>query len=93
MQIKLETKPYVSLEIDALVTPVFEADDPIQGRVAEGSHGLEGRHVEVDRWPAEEACNERRTHRQDARVHIDSRAGGIEGGAFIARRSREEGSI
>jgi len=35
MQIKLETKPYASLEIDALVTPVFEGDDPIQGRVAE----------------------------------------------------------
>ena len=35
MQIKLETKPYASLEIDALVTPVFDGDDPIQGRVAE----------------------------------------------------------
>ena len=35
MQIKLETKPYASLETDALVTPVFEGDDPIQGRVAE----------------------------------------------------------
>ena len=35
MQITLETKPYASLETDALVTPVFEADDPIQGRVAE----------------------------------------------------------
>jgi len=35
MQITLETKPYASLETDALVTPVFEGDDPIQGRVAE----------------------------------------------------------
>jgi leucyl aminopeptidase len=35
MQITLETKPFASLETDALVTPVFEGDDPIQGRVAE----------------------------------------------------------
>src|SRR5882724_2957840 len=35
MQITLETKPYASLETDALVTPVFEGDDPIQGRAAE----------------------------------------------------------
>jgi len=35
MQITLETKPYASLESDALVTPVFESDDPIQGRAAE----------------------------------------------------------
>jgi len=35
MQITLETKPYASLETDALVTPVFESDDPIQGRAAE----------------------------------------------------------
>src|SRR5256885_1639935 len=35
MQIKLEPKSYASLEIDALVTRVFEGDDPIQGRVAE----------------------------------------------------------
>ncbi len=35
MQITLETKPYASLETDALVTPVFEGDDPIQGRVAD----------------------------------------------------------
>ncbi|MBS1842391.1 MAG: leucyl aminopeptidase [Acidobacteria bacterium] len=35
MQITLETKPYASLETDALVTPVFEGDDPVQGRVAE----------------------------------------------------------
>ena len=35
MQITLETKPYASLETDALVTPVFEGDDPLQGRAAE----------------------------------------------------------
>ncbi|HWZ98785.1 MAG TPA: leucyl aminopeptidase [Candidatus Dormibacteraeota bacterium] len=35
MQITLETKPYASLETDALVTYVFEGDDPIQGRAAE----------------------------------------------------------
>ena len=35
MQIKLESKGYAALETEAIVTPVFEADDPIQGRVAE----------------------------------------------------------
>src|SRR6266404_3534444 len=35
MQIRLETKPYTSLETEAIVTPVFEGDDPIQGRAAE----------------------------------------------------------
>ncbi|HLZ14260.1 MAG TPA: leucyl aminopeptidase [Candidatus Acidoferrum sp.] len=35
MQITFETKPYASLETDALVTPVFEGDDALQGRVAE----------------------------------------------------------
>jgi leucyl aminopeptidase len=35
MQITLEPKPYASLETDALVTYVFEGDDPITGRAAE----------------------------------------------------------
>jgi leucyl aminopeptidase len=35
MQIMLETKPYASLETDALVTYVFEGDDSITGRAAE----------------------------------------------------------
>jgi leucyl aminopeptidase len=35
MQITLETKPFAGLEADALVTYVFEGDDPIQGRLAE----------------------------------------------------------
>jgi leucyl aminopeptidase len=35
MQITIETKPYATLEAEALVTPVFEADSPIEGRVAE----------------------------------------------------------
>jgi leucyl aminopeptidase len=35
MQITIETKPYASLETEAIVTLVFEADDPIQGRAAE----------------------------------------------------------
>jgi len=35
MQITLEPKPYASLETDALVTYVFEADDPITGHAAE----------------------------------------------------------
>jgi leucyl aminopeptidase len=35
MQITLETRPYASLETDALVTYVFEGDDPIQGPIAD----------------------------------------------------------
>jgi len=35
MQITIEKKPYSSLETEAIVTTVFESDDPIQGRVAE----------------------------------------------------------
>ena len=42
MQITIETKSYASLETEAIVTPVFEADDPIQGRVAEVDQLLGG---------------------------------------------------
>ena len=35
MQITLETKPFVALETDALVSYVFEDADPVQGRIAE----------------------------------------------------------
>ncbi|HEY2459347.1 MAG TPA: leucyl aminopeptidase [Candidatus Acidoferrum sp.] len=35
MQITLETKPYASLETQALVSYVFEESDPVQGRIAE----------------------------------------------------------
>jgi leucyl aminopeptidase len=35
MQIQLETKPYAAIEIEALVSYLFEEPDPIQGRVAE----------------------------------------------------------
>jgi len=35
MQITLETKPYATLETEALVTYLFEETDPIQGRAAE----------------------------------------------------------
>jgi len=35
MQITIEKKAYASLETEAIVTPVFEGDDSIQGRVAE----------------------------------------------------------
>ncbi len=35
MQITLETKPYASLESDAIVTYIFESDDPVQGRIAD----------------------------------------------------------
>jgi leucyl aminopeptidase len=35
MQITLETKPFATLETDALVSYVFEDTDPVQGRIAE----------------------------------------------------------
>jgi leucyl aminopeptidase len=35
MKITLETKPFATLETDALVSYVFEDTDPIQGRIAE----------------------------------------------------------
>src|SRR6266852_9011291 len=35
MQINLETKPFATLEADALVTYVFEESDPVQERLAE----------------------------------------------------------
>ena len=35
MQISLDTKPFPTLEADALVTYVFDESDPVQGRVAE----------------------------------------------------------
>jgi leucyl aminopeptidase len=35
MQINLDTKPFAALEVDALVTYVFEEPNPIQGRLAE----------------------------------------------------------
>ena len=43
MQINLETKPFATLEIDALVSYVFEESDPVQGRILEldqFTHGL-----------------------------------------------------
>jgi hypothetical protein len=35
MQITLDTRPYIGIESEALVTYVFEEADPIQGRIAE----------------------------------------------------------
>src|SRR4249919_755149 len=35
MQVTLDTKPYATLETDALVTYLFEETDPLQGRIAE----------------------------------------------------------
>src|SRR6266852_4035830 len=35
MQITLETKPFAGIETDALVTYVFEGDEPVQGRIVE----------------------------------------------------------
>jgi leucyl aminopeptidase len=42
MQITLETKPYAGLETDALVTYVFEDQDPVQGRIAEIDQSANG---------------------------------------------------
>src|SRR5271168_779806 len=35
MQIQLESKPYATLETEALVSYLFEESDPLQGRLAE----------------------------------------------------------
>jgi leucyl aminopeptidase len=42
MQIKLDSKPYPSLETEALVTYVFEEADPVQGRLAEIDKAMGG---------------------------------------------------
>jgi len=42
MQITLETKPFATLEMDALVSYVFEDSDPVQGRIAELDQFTEG---------------------------------------------------
>ena len=42
MQITLETKPFASLETEALVSYVFEESDPVQGRVAELDQATSG---------------------------------------------------
>jgi leucyl aminopeptidase len=42
MQITLETKPFATLETEALVSYVFEDGDPIQGRIAEVDQLTEG---------------------------------------------------
>jgi len=42
MQITLETKPFATLETDALVSYVFEDADPVQGRIAEIDQFAEG---------------------------------------------------
>src|SRR5215475_5087143 len=42
MQITIENKPYATLETEALVVPVFEADNPIEGRLAELAQLLGG---------------------------------------------------
>src|ERR1700726_1197074 len=42
MQITLETKPFATLETDALVSYVFEDRDPVQGRIAELDQFTEG---------------------------------------------------
>jgi leucyl aminopeptidase len=35
MQITLDTKPFATVETEALVTYLFESDDPVQGRISE----------------------------------------------------------
>ena len=42
MQITLETKPFAAIEADALVSYVFEENDPVQGRIAEIDQAAEG---------------------------------------------------
>src|SRR5215470_17940433 len=42
MQITLETKPFAAVETDALVTYVFEGDDPVQGRISDIDQAASG---------------------------------------------------
>src|SRR5580693_8585128 len=42
MQITLETKPFATLETEALVSYVFEETDPVQGRIAEVDQSAAG---------------------------------------------------
>src|ERR1700688_3362551 len=42
MQITLETKPFATLETDALVSYVFEEAEPVQGRIAELDQVMDG---------------------------------------------------
>jgi leucyl aminopeptidase len=42
MQITVESKPYATLETDALVSYVFEETDPVQGRIAEFDQSANG---------------------------------------------------
>jgi leucyl aminopeptidase len=42
MQISLETKPFATLETDAVVSYVFEDGEPVQGRIAELDQFTEG---------------------------------------------------
>jgi leucyl aminopeptidase len=42
MQITLETKPFATLETDALVSYAFEEADPVQGRIAEVDQAAAG---------------------------------------------------
>jgi leucyl aminopeptidase len=42
MQITLETKPFATLETDALVSYVFEDAEPVQGRIAELDQFMDG---------------------------------------------------
>jgi leucyl aminopeptidase len=42
MQISLESKPYAALETEALVSYVFEENDPIQGRISELDQSANG---------------------------------------------------
>src|SRR5579864_2666230 len=42
MQMTMETKPFASLETDALVSYAFEDTDPVQGRIAEIDQFTEG---------------------------------------------------
>ena len=85
MQITLDTKPYATLETDALVTYVFEDTDPVQGRIAEIDQAAGGL--------LKKLAKSGEAHGQDAGMHSDSRACGIEGRAAIARRGREARAI
>ena len=85
MQIQLETRPYASVEADALVTYVFDKDDKLDGVAAEIDRAMNGRLGSL--------VAERRNHRQGARAQSDSFPAGTRGAEIALGRSREAGQV
>ena len=62
MQITLETKPFATLETDALVSYVFEEANPVQGRIAEVDQFTDSPGSGTDDPPAQVEVRQRLEH-------------------------------